>query len=53
MILLKHQKDLLRTLKQYEYIIFFRMEVTFWWIMPFGDELLAPDMCLSVDVFIL
>lgn len=29
MILLKHQEELLRTLKQYEYIIFFRMEVTF------------------------
>lgn len=45
MILLKCYKELLVTLKQYEYIIFFRVEVTFWWIMPFGDELLVSDIC--------
>lgn len=45
--------ELLVMIKQCEYIIFFRMQVTFWWIMPFGGELLASDIYTSFDLFLL
>lgn len=44
------KKEQVITQKQYGYPIFFRMELTFLWIMPFGDELLALDICVSFDL---